>query len=419
MLRYAALLMLATRLALPVAAEEEELGGTVAGLLEYAARQNPEYAAMQAEAAALQERITPAGALPDPMLRSEFMDLTRFGGRSDMESLSRYGSTRITLMQDVPWFGKRGLRTAIARDEAEGAEGLARGAWADIAERIKMTFAESYYLQSDEELAREILDLLARLESIAQVRYANGQAPMQDVIRAQVEQTNLRNELIELDTERHHVHIRMNALLARPGEAPLAAPRGLPRLPAPEELDYALLLDRVRANNPDLSSDESRIQAAEKMRDLTYRNRFPDFKVGVGLVQYQTDLQEWEMMVEFNIPLQQTARRAQESESEAMLTAARARKSATENQVFAGLARELAHIEAMRRIETLLSESLLPQAELTYQAALAGYETGKVDFATLLDAERQIREARRNRLKARTDARISLAAIERLMGEDL
>lgn len=414
-----AALLLAAHLALPAAAQEEELGGTVAGLLEYAARQNPEYAMLQLEAAALQKRITPAGALSDPMLRTEFMDLTRFGGRSDMESLSRYGSTRITLMQDVPWFGKRGLRTAIARNEAEGAEGLARGAWADIAGRIKMTFAESYYLQGDEELAREILDLLARLEDIAEIRYANGQAPMQDVIRAQVEQTNLRNELIELETERHHVHIRMNALLARPGESPLAAPRELPRLPAPEELDFALLLDRMRANNPDLSIDESRILAAEKSRDLTYRNRFPDFKVGVGLVQYQTDLKEWEMMVEFNIPLQQATRRAQESESEAMLKAARARKSATENEVSAELARELAHIESMRRIETLLSESLLPQAELTYQAALAGYETGKVDFATLLDAERQIREARQNRLKAQADARISLAAVERLLGEDL
>jgi cobalt-zinc-cadmium efflux system outer membrane protein len=419
MLRFAMLLLLATVLTLPVAAQEEELGGTVAGLLEYAARQNPEYAALQAEAAALQERIAPSGALPDPMLRTEFMDLTRFGGRSDMESLSRYGSTRITLMQDVPWFGKRGLRTAIARDEAEGAEGMARGGWADIAGRIKMTFAEAYYLQGDETLAREILDLLARLEDIAAIRYANGQAPMQDAIRAQVEQTNLRNELIELETERHHAHLRMNALLARPGNAPLAAPQELPRLPSPEELDFALLQDRARANNPELFTDETRIQAAEKTRDLTYRNRYPDFKVGVGLVQYQTDLKEWEMMVEFNIPLQQRTRRAQEGEAEAMLTAAKARKSATENEVSAELARELTHIDTMRRIETLVSESLLPQAELTYQAALAGYETGKVDFATLLEAQRQIREARRNRLKAQADARISLAAVERLVGEDL
>ena len=60
----------------------------------------------------------------------------------------------------------------------------------------------------------------------------------------------------------------------------------------------------------------------------------------------------------------------------------------------AELAENLSGIEAARRTENLLANSLLPQAELTFKAALAGYETGKVDFATLLDAQRQIRKAR-------------------------
>ena len=37
------------------------------------------------------------------------------------------------------------------------------------------------------------------------------------------------------------------------------------------------------------------------------------------------------------------------------------------------------------------------------------YETGKVDFATLLDAQRQIRQAKQNRIKAQVDSRIRLA----------
>ena len=50
---------------------------------------------------------------------------------------------------------------------------------------------------------------------------------------------------------------------------------------------------------------------------------------------------------------------------------------------------------------------------------MAGYETGKVDFATLLDAQRQIRQARQNRIKAQADAQMRLAEIERILGEDL
>jgi cobalt-zinc-cadmium efflux system outer membrane protein len=50
-------------------------------------------------------------------------------------------------------------------------------------------------------------------------------------------------------------------------------------------------------------------------------------------IQYQNEVKEWELMVEMNIPLQQSSRRAQERESESMLNAARARKEATANQV--------------------------------------------------------------------------------------
>jgi outer membrane protein TolC len=124
-------------------------------------------------------------------------------------------------------------------------------------------------------------------------------------------------------------------------------------------------------------------------------------------------------MVELNIPLQQSARRAQERESEAMLQAAVARKEAASNQVLADLSELLAGIEAARRTENLVATQLLPQSELTYQAALAGYETGKVDFATLLDAQRQIRQARQGRLKAQAEAQMRLAEIEQLVGEDL
>jgi cobalt-zinc-cadmium efflux system outer membrane protein len=56
---------------------------------------------------------------------------------------------------------------------------------------------------------------------------------------------------------------------------------------------------------------------------------------------------------------------------------------------------------------------------LTYRAALAGYENGKVDFATLLDAQRQIRQAKQNQIKVQADAQVRLADIERLLGEEL
>ena len=400
-------------------ASEAVPGTSLEGLLSLAKESNPEYASMRFEAQAAAERVAPAGALPDPKFRTEWMDITKMGEQNPTLLPANVGSTRYTLMQDIPWFGKRDLKRGIAQFEAEGSQGKALGTWSELAARIKTAQAQRYYLRGNETLTREILDLMARLEQVAQSRYAGGLTAQQDVIRAQVEQTNMRNELVALESESLQVDARLNALLARPATAALAPPESLRPLPAQAQLDSAVLEQRVRSRNPQLFVEEARIQSAEKNRDLTYRNRYPDFTLGISPTQTQTSVKEWGVMLEVNIPLQQSSRRAMEREAEAMLSAARSRKEAAANQVLAELAQNLAALEAARRTEALAMSSLLPQAQLTFSSALASYENGKLDFATLLDAQRQIRQAKQSQIKAQLEAQMRLAEIEKLLGEEL
>ena len=403
----------------PREGEGELPGRNLASLLDYARQNNPELAAMRHEADAAGERVAPAGALPDPRFRIELMDLTRMGEQNPTLSPSRVGSTKYTVTQELPWYGKRDLKREIAELDADGAQGRARGAWSEIAARLKTAYAQLYLVRRSESMNREILDLMVRLEQVAQARYAGGLAMQQDVIRAQVEQTAMRNDLIMLENEGNMLRARINMLLARPAGAALADPEALPSLPVPARLDHAALEERVRGRNPQLFAEEAAIKSAEKRRELAYKERYPDFMLGVTPVQYQNAVKEWQLMLEFNIPLQQAPRRAMERESEAMLSAARARREATANQVLSELAENLSGIEAARRTETLAATRLLPQAELTFHSALAAYENGKADFATLLEAQQQIRKARLNRIKAQSEALVRLAEIEQLLGEDL
>ena len=373
------ILMLALGIATPILSQEVAIGRTVDSLLDYARSTNPDYASMRYEADAAIERVVPAGALPDPRFRMELQDITKFGEQNATLNPSRVGSTKYTVLQEIPWYGKRDLKREIAELEAEGAQGRVRGTWTEITAKLKIAHAQLYILHRNEQLTREILDLMVRLEKIAQIRYAGGLAMQQDAIRAQVEQTGMRNDLIMLENEGNMLRARINALLARPSSARLANPEVLRPIPAPAKLDYATLEDRVRGRNPQLFTEEARIKAAEKSRELTYKNRYPDFALAISPIQYQNAVKEWEVMVEFNIPLQQTSRRAMERESESMLSAARSRKEATSNQILGELAENLSGIEAARRTESLTTNSLLPQAELTFNSALASYENGKVD----------------------------------------
>ena len=222
-----------------------------------------------------------------------------------------------------------------------------------------------------------------------------------------------------LQSERESVRATLNALLARRTSAPLAVPQRLRPIPAPVKLQSDVLAERLQERNPQLFTEDARIRAADKGRELTYRNRYPDFTVGVSPMQMGWRISEWMLMVEVNIPLQQESRRHQESEAEAMLSAARERKEAAANRLIGELNENLAGLDAALRIEALTTTSLLPQSQATFDSALAGYETGKIDFATLLDAQRQIRRSKLDSLKAQVDAQVRLAAIERLLGEDL
>lgn len=395
-------------------------GSSVETLLELVREQNPELAASRYEADAAAERVYSAGALPDPILRTELRNFTNRGTDASANLLpAQVGSTKYTLIQPVPFWGKRDLKREVAEAEADQARGRATASWEDLAARVKSAFAQYYVLSQAENLTRELLDLTGSLEKITQARYASGLVPQQDVIRAQFEQSSMRNELLAIGNERHHATVKINTLLKRPAMAPLAEPERLRPIPPPARLDHATLEERLRTRNPQIFTEEARVAAAARNRELVNKNRYPDFNLGLSPIQTGGRVSEWELMIELNIPLQQESRRSQEREAQAMLAAAESRKEATQNQLLADLAENASALDSARHTETLTRTSLLPQSELSFKSALAGYETGKVDFATLLDAQRQIRNVKLSLLKSQGEMQLRLAEIERLLGEEL
>ena len=394
-------------------------GATVEDLLAWAEQHNADLVALQHESEAATARVQAAGALPDPVLRIELQDITRDNTESPSLLPSRVGSTKYTVLQTLPLWGKRALRRDIARAQIDQTNSRGLSLSSELRSRIKINFAQHYQAYRATRLTREMLQLFRDLERVVQTRYANGLAPQQDVIKTQLEQTALRAELITLETEQHHARARINSLLNRPATAQLAEPRALRPVPRDAELDSEKLLDRAQRTNPALLAQAAQITAADSTQQLVKKNRYPDLTLGISPIQRSNRIASWDFMVEFNIPLQQATRRSQETEASAMLAAATVRKDAIASQIGGELDEALTGLESARTQEELLEHSLIPQAELTLQSALAGYQNGKVDFATLLEAQRQIRQARISQLKAQMEQQTRLADVERILGEDI
>lgn len=408
----------------PAFAAPPPLGATLDGLLSEARARHPELRAMRHEAEAAAERIGSAGALADPMVQMELRDVTNeMSGGSPSLLPGRVGSTRYQIRQTLPPWGSRESRRETARAGADEARLRAEATWTEMALRIKTVYARWQQQHATALQTRELLRLAERMEAAAQARYASGRGAQQDVIRAQVERTTLAGELLMLEADLAALRARLNGLLARDAGAPLAPPRADLRdaaaLPPVARLDPAALRERALARNPQLAADDARLRAARSGEDTVRANRYPMFTLGVAPIQQRSRIAEWELMFEVSIPLQQASRRADEREAQAMVAAAQARREATANALLAELGEQLAAFEAARRIDALTANTLLPQADLTVQAALAGYETGKVDFATVIDAQRQVRNAQTTLLRTRAEALMRLAEIERIVGGEL
>jgi outer membrane protein, heavy metal efflux system len=392
-----------------------ELGASMQGVLAFVEARNPELRATTLEADAAQQRLRGAGALPDPVVQMELRDIPF---SEPTLSPANAGNTRYSLRQMFPLGDKRELRRGIAEADAVVAGARRSVTAAETRMRAKVAFSQYWYTAQAQHVTESLRALMADLEQIARARYGGGLAPQQDVIKAQTELTSLRTDLIMLASERRQAAARLNGVLARPADAPLAEPRALRPLPQ-RALDFAALTRAAADRSPALAVNQAQIAAAERNARLMRASRIPDLGVGAAVIQKGTRLTDYELMLEVNIPWQTDIIRANVNEAQAMSDAAAARRDATAAQLQSELGQNWAALDALREQGDVVRSTLLPQVQLTYESALSTYQAGRVDFATLLDAQRQVRRTRLDLLKIELDQQMRLAEIERIVGEDL
>lgn len=392
------------------------LGGDVKTLLEYARQTNPAFAAEHAEVEAARARVEPAGALPDPTFEIELMDVTNsMNNRGTSLLPGQVGETRYRITQSLPGWGKRELAVQAAEARATQASTMRDAAWSELAAKIESTWLRYYTADREIALNKQALSLLQGLEELSLARYKLGLLPQQAVLRMQREITTQRIALVEVEQRRKGLASTLNGLLARTADAPLADPAD-PR-PLPERLEPAVLLDAVRNRNPEVLAAARGIDVAKAERERTYRDRLPDFSVGLRNNRPYEGENSWDVMFEVMIPLQQGSRRAKEREAEYMLTAADARRADAEARTAGELGGAWSMFTSGRESLRLLEHTLLPQAAATRDASRAALAAGRVDFDSVIEAERQLIDIRMRALQVELDTRLALTEIEKLAGE--
>ena len=282
-----------------------------------------------------------------------------------------------------------------------------------------MVFAQYYQAEQSIQVTRSIRAVLRDVAASARARYAQGVGNQSDAIRAELEQTRIDPELSGLERDQQAAKAKINALIGRPADAPLALPKALRRVPPASSLRFEPLMARAREGSPTLATARAEIAGAEGERALADKSWYPDVTVSVG----GTDLPNMSPRVTAGIgiklPLQWGVRDAREHEATAKKGAAQLRLDAAILKIGSELQSALADLARAQHNEDVLEHALKPQSEAAYHSALASYQQGKSDLTPVLEAARQRVQIGIELVRARTEAQTALATIERLIGGDL
>lgn len=393
------------------AAPDLPTDATLGRLIEESVAARPELRRAEAAVRAQRERVPQAGALPDPVLslgiQNDGFDEIQVG---EMET-SFY---QVMLSQGLPWPGKRGLRTDVARiavDEA-GAELL----------RARLTTeADVRRAYTDLLLARDRLALLRQLEDIWQIsqgvaraRYEAGEAAQSDVLRAQLELNRLRQRRWALEAQERTAVQTLNRLRARPVDEPIPTATSLRDIALPDAPVADDTLERSLARSPELAGAHLAAARARKSAALARRERYPDFSVNAGVMPRGRFDPMWQAGISLNLPVWSYRKQGRAvAESEARAEADARSAEAIEQLLRLRVAERRAAYSSLLETIRLFREGLLVQSRATAESTLAQYRVGKVTFASVLEANAGYIADEESFLAAVADAqRIAIAASE-------
>ncbi len=359
-----------------------------------------------------------AGSLPDPRFTfSYFIE----------EVETRVGPQRrsLALTQTFPWLGKLKSRSDAAAQAANAAEQQYQTTKLDLFYRVKYSYYEYYYLARAVEIAEENVQLLTYLAEVALTAYASGAGTHGNAIKAQIELGKTEDLLWSLRDKRGPLLARLNAELNRPPETELPWP------PAIDE-DEAIFTDgQLYAwlqESPRLKAADFAAQSRRAQWSLAKKQAIPDLTLGIKVIDTDParmpgieDSGKDPLVATFsvNLPLWWGKYRAEAREKKAHYRAALHARSDLANKLAAQVASALyGYRDAQRKIE-LYGQSLVPKAELHFEATQQAFTSGTASFLDLIDAQRTLLEFQLAFERARGNRQQKKAELEMFIGREL
>jgi len=383
-------------------------------LVTEALRNNPEVLAAQKRYEAARQRPAQESSLPDPMLS---LGYTSVGSPRPFAGIGVEPTANAGLMvsQEFPFPGKRKLRGDVARKEAGADFELYQATQLNVVSRLKQAYYRLYYAYAARDVLERNKELLRKLLRITEARYSVGRAAQQDIFKAQTELSILETRLVNLAREREAREAEINSLLNRPPGSPLARPAEV----QPKDTILALeeLYAAARENSPMLRRDQKMIERTELALNLARKDYYPDYVLSGGYFNQAGMADMWQFRVDFKLPAYfWRKQRAAVTERAQSLSQSRRTYESTNQALHFRIKDDYLMATTSNRLMKLYGQTVIPQASLALESSLATYETGTVDFLSVLTNYVTVVEYEMNYYEELQNYYVALSRLEEMTG---
>jgi len=396
---------------------------SLAAAVEVAVDQSPALAALNARSSAMAAIPSQAGSLPDPLLSINALNLPVDSFAFDQEPMTQL---QVGLSQAIPFPGKRDLKRSAAEFEAGAARAQITEGRDLLVGNVRSAWWRLYHLGKALSIVRQNKALMRDFIEIARTKYSVGSGLQQDVLLAQLELSRLLDRESRLNGQHRNAEATLNILLNRSTTEAVGLPStpssvGLPDLPETQEL-----IQQAHDARGLLTMQRQLLEAAETRVSLARRDRYPDFRLGVGygfrqggdpLRGERPDFMS--LLFSVSVPLYAGGKQNKAIDQR---TSEREHRwyvlNDTLRQVEGQITRNVADYEAAREQVALLETAIIPQARQTVSSMLAGYQVNKVDFLNVINGQLTLYNSEINYWESLSRAKQSLARLAATVGKE-
>ena len=385
-------------------------------LIQEAEQKNPQIAASFHAWQASRNVPKQASALPETELSVQQFSVGSprpFAGYSN----SDFAYIGFGASQDIPYPAKRQLRAQVAEHEADSMEAQTESTRRAVVGNLKMVYFRLAYIQQTLGILQRSDALLNQVQEASEARYRVGQGNQQDVLKAQLQNTKILQEIAHHHQEEGLLEAQIKQALGRPQEsADIVAETLLFRsLP----FTAAELLQRAREQNPNVHSKQASIRQQETQVELAHKNFRPDFNVLYAYEHTGSQTRDY-YMATFGIRLPNRGRqKAELAEAQENQERARQELNAESQRVLSEVQQQYVRAKTAEEQLKIYSDGLVPQSEATFQSALSAYQSNKQDFESLLSGFLDVLNLDLEYRNELVEHESALAELERLTGVDL